>query len=75
MLSLVLPLCLAFVMFSLGISLRPSDFRVALRQPKTLLAGALAQMVLLPVVAYGLVCLFGLTDELAIGVIVLSCCP
>ena len=75
MLSLVLPLCLAFVMFSLGISLRPSDFRVALRQPKTLLAGALAQMVLLPVVAYGLVCLFGLTDELAIGVMVLSCCP
>jgi len=75
MLSLVLPICLAFVMFSLGISLRPADFRVALSQPKTLLAGALAQMVLLPVVAYSLVCLFGLTNELAIGVMVLSCCP
>lgn len=62
-------------MFSLGISLTPADFRVALREPKTLLAGGLAQMVLLPVVAYGLVCLFGLTNELAIGVMVLSCCP
>ena len=62
-------------MLSLGLSLQPADFTRALRQPRALLAGALAQVVLLPVVALSLLWLSGLEGDLAVGVMILSCCP
>jgi BASS family bile acid:Na+ symporter len=75
MFTVALPLALAFIMFSLGISLTPADFGFALRRPHPLLAGVICQVVLLPVVAFLLVRGFGLTGELAVGVLVLACCP
>tara|TARA_B100001093_G_C26859659_1_gene1029273 strand:- start:580 stop:1437 length:858 start_codon:yes stop_codon:yes gene_type:complete len=66
---------LAFIMFSLGLSLKPQDFWVAFQQPKTLIAGALVQLALLPIIAFILLTLFGLQGQLAIGVMILSCCP
>lgn len=75
MIAVALSLGLAFIMFSLGITLRPEDFRVAALQPRALLAGAVAQVLLLPLVAFGLVLLFGLNGELAVGVMILSGCP
>ena len=62
-------------MFSLGLSLKPQDFWVAFQQPKTLIAGALVQLALLPIIAFILLTLFGLQGQLAIGVMILSCCP
>ncbi len=62
-------------MLSLGLSLRPADFTRAFQQPRALLAGALAQVVVLPMVAFILLRLFGLNGELAVGVMILSCCP
>ena len=75
MLELVLSIGLAFIMLSLGLSLQPADFSRALGQPRALLGGALAQLVLLPLVAFSLLRLFGLTGDLALGVMILSCCP
>lgn len=75
MFTVVLPLALAFIMFALGISLTPADFSLALRRPQPLLAGVLSQVVLLPLVAFGLIRLFNLPGELGVGVLVLACCP
>ena len=75
MIEVVLAASLAFIMFSLGLSLKPSDFRVAFQQPRALFAGALAQVVVLPMVAFTLLTLFGLEGNLALGVMILSCCP
>ena len=75
MIELVLSIGLAFIMLSLGLSLQPADFSRALGQPRALLGGALAQLVLLPLVAFSLLRLFGLTGDLALGVMILSCCP
>ena len=75
MFTVALPLALGFIMFSLGLSLAPADFGFALRRPHPLLAGVISQVVLLPVVAFLLVRLFGLGGELAVGVLVLACCP
>jgi BASS family bile acid:Na+ symporter len=75
MFAIALPLALAFIMLALGISLTPADFRFALLRPRPLLAGLLAQMVLLPVVAWLLLQRFALGPELALGVMVLACCP
>lgn len=75
MIEAVLAGSLAFIMFSLGLSLKPQDFWVAFQQPKTLIAGALVQLALLPIIAFILLTLFGLQGQLAIGVMILSCCP
>ena len=75
MIELVLGLSLAFIMFSLGLSLQPRDFAVALGQPKALLAGLLCQIIGLPLIAFLLIRLFQLQGDLAFGVMILSCCP
>ena len=75
MFSIALPLALAFIMFSLGMSLTPADFGFALRRPHPLLAGVICQVVLLPLVAFALVRGFAVPGELAVGVLVLACCP
>ena len=75
MIELVLSVGLTFIMLSLGLSLQPADFSRALGQPRALIGGALAQLVLLPLVAFSLLRLFGLTGDLALGVMILSCCP
>ena len=75
MIEVVLAASLAFIMFSLGLSLKPKDFLVAFQEPKNLIAGAIVQVVLLPLVAFILLNLFGLQGQLALGVMILSCCP
>ena len=75
MIALALSVSLAFIMFSLGLSLQPADFLRPFQQPRALLAGVLAQVVLLPLVAFGLLRLFDLQGDLAFGVMILSCCP
>lgn len=75
MIELFLGLSLAIIMFSLGLSLEPRDFAVALRQPKALLAGLLCQVIGLPLIAFLLIRLFQLQGDLAFGVMILSCCP
>ena len=75
MIELVLGLSLAFIMFSLGLSLSEKDFAVAFHQPRALFAGLLCQVVLLPLVAFCLIYFFQLERELAFGVMILSCCP
>ncbi|MEB3322549.1 MAG: bile acid:sodium symporter family protein [Synechococcaceae cyanobacterium] len=75
MFEIALPLALAFIMVSLGITLTPADFGFALTRPRPLLAGILSQVVLLPIVAWILIGAFGLGGPLAVGVMVLACCP
>ena len=62
-------------MFSLGLSLKPQDFGVAFHQPKALIAGAIAQLLMLPVIAFVLLRIFGLQGDFALGIMILSCCP
>lgn len=75
MIELILTTGLAFIMLSLGISLQPADFTRAFQQPRALLAGALAQVIVLPIVAFLLLRLTDLSGELAVGIMILSCCP
>ncbi len=73
--KVALPLILAFIMFSLGLGLRKQDFTRVLKYPKAFATGALNQLVLLPLIAFALVKAFGLSAELAVGVMILSFCP
>lgn len=73
--SVVLPLGLAFIMLSLGMGLTAADFvRVATR-PFAFFIGALNQVALLPLVTFALVLAFGFGPELAVGFMILSFSP
>lgn len=73
--DIVLPLALAFIMFALGLGLTFDDFARVARNPRDFLVGALAQIVLLPVVAFALVSIWNLPPELALGVMIIAAAP
>ncbi len=75
LLEVVLPLSLAFIMFSLGVSLTIADFTRVAKTPLGFSVGALVQIILLPVIAFTLLMIFPLPPELALGVMILSFCP
>ncbi|MEO1613829.1 MAG: bile acid:sodium symporter family protein [Pseudomonadota bacterium] len=75
LLDVFLPLSLAFIMFSLGLGLTIADFTRVVRVSKAFAIGAVAQIALLPAVAYLLLQVFSLPPELALGVMILSFCP
>ena len=66
---------LGVIMFCMGMTLKTDDFRVVLRRPKDVLLGCLAQFTVMPLLAYALTRIFSLDPALAIGVILVGCCP
>lgn len=66
---------LGLVMFGMGLTLDPHDFKVVFTRPKDIIIGSLAQFIIMPLTAFMLTKLFNLSDELAIGVILVGCCP
>ena len=66
---------LGVIMFGMGLTLSPRDFRVVLSRPRDVLLGCLAQFVVMPSIAWLLVKGFSLPTELAVGVILVGCCP
>lgn len=73
--SVFLPLSLGIIMLSLGLGLTLSDFGRIVRQPRAVIAGLFAQVVLLPVTVYGFVIAFGVSGELAFGFMLLAASP
>ncbi|MFT5005788.1 MAG: BASS family bile acid:Na+ symporter [Paracoccaceae bacterium] len=69
------PLALAFIMFSLGLGLTVSDFKRVLLRPVAFGIGAANQLLLLPIIAFALAHLFGLTGALAVGFMILAFSP
>ena len=73
--DVVLPIALAFIMFSLGLGLSLSDFTRIFTKPKEFFIGFLSQLIILPIVAIILVSLWPLSPEIAIGVMILAAAP
>ena len=71
----ILPLSLAFIMFSLGLGLSLSDFTRVFFKPRDFLIGLFFQVIILPIVALIIVFFWPLTPELAIGVMILAAAP
>ena len=66
---------LGVIMFGMGLTLNLSDFRIVFSRPKDVIVGCLAQFTVMPALAWCLTRLFGLSDELALGVVLVGCCP
>ena len=66
---------LGVIMFGMGLTLSPKDFQIVLSRPKDILIGCLAQFTIMPLLAWLLAQAFSLPKELALGVILVGCCP
>jgi len=75
LIDIFLPLSLVFIMFTLGLGLTINDFKNVIKEPRAFGIGLINQMVLLPLFAFIIIILFGLTNELAVGMMILACCP
>ena len=73
--TVLLPLALAVVMLGLGLSLTVDDFRRVGRQPRAVVVALACQLLLLPVLCFGLVLAFGLSPLLAVGMMLLAASP
>lgn len=70
-----LPIALGIIMFGLGLSLTPGDFARIGRRPKAVAVALACQLILLPVVCFGLVLAFNLPPVLAVGMMLLAASP
>lgn len=68
-------LLLGIIMFGMGLTLSLSDFKAVFQAPKSVLITVLAQFIIMPLLAYGLATVFQLPAEIAVGVILVGCCP
>lgn len=66
---------LGLIMLTMGLTLSTRDFRILLQRPLDILIGALAQFCIMPVLAYTLVKVFHLEPALAVGILLVGCCP
>jgi len=73
--DIFLPLSLMFIMFTLGIGLTIQNFRDIIEQPKALIIGLVNQMILLPLITFIIILFINLPSEMAVGMMILSCCP
>ena len=73
--DILLPISLIFIMFSLGIGLTTNDFKNIFNEPKAFFVGLINQMLILPLVAFLIILFFGLSKEIAVGMMILACCP
>jgi len=73
--DVILPLALAFIMFTLGLGLSISDFSNVFKKPKNFLIGLISQLFFLPIVGLILVIIWSLPIEIAIGVMLIAAAP
>jgi BASS family bile acid:Na+ symporter len=59
----------------MGMTLKTEDFLEIVKRPKPVLVGLLAQFTLMPLIAYLLTVIFNLDPLIAVGVILVGCCP
>lgn len=73
---------LGIIMLTMGLTLRPEDFKLLAKRPFDILIGSVAQFTIMPLVAFTLTWLFSLipafapySTAMAIGIILVGCCP
>ena len=63
------------IMFSMGLTLTTDDFKILAQRPFDICIGAVAQYLIMPVIALCLTKILNLPDAIALGLILVGCCP
>ena len=66
---------LMIVMFGMGLTLKAEDFAIVFSRPGDVIIGCMAQYLIMPALAFGLGTIFGLREELLVGVVLTGTCP
>ena len=73
--KLIAPVCLAIIMLGLGLGLTTSDFTRVIKAPRDFIVGFLSQVILLPIIAFGLILIIPMPIEIAMGVMIIAAAP
>ncbi len=73
--KVVLPLALFVIMLGMGLALSMADFKRVSKAPRAFAIGLGAQMILLPIIGFGIATALSLPPALAVGLMVLALCP
>lgn len=68
-------LFLGTAMFGMGLTIKRQDFQIVFSRPKEIFAGCVLQYTIMPFAAYLLAVVLNLDTDLALGVILVGCCP
>ena len=71
----IAPVCLAIIMFGLGLGLTISDFTRVVKNPRDFFVGFICQVILLPIIAFLLIQIISLPIEIAMGVMIIAAAP
>ena len=71
----IAPVCLAIIMFGLGLGLTISDFTRVIKKPRDFFVGFICQVILLPIIAFLLIQIISLPIEIAMGVMIIAAAP
>jgi len=71
----IAPVCLAIIMFGLGLGLTVSDFTRLIKIPRDFIVGFFGQVILLPIVAFILIQIISLPPQIALGTMIIAAAP
>ncbi|WP_375177377.1 bile acid:sodium symporter family protein [Marinobacter mobilis] len=75
LISIGLPLSLFIIMVGIGMTLTLRDFHQVTVNPRGMVVGTVAQIMLMPLVALGLAWMLGLAPAIAVGLVIIAACP
>lgn len=68
-------LFLGTAMFGMGLTIKREDFQIVFSRPKEVISGCILQYTIMPLAAYFLAVVMNLDTDIALGVILVGCCP
>ncbi|WP_431474049.1 bile acid:sodium symporter family protein [Marinobacter sp. KM021] len=75
LISAGLPVALFIIMIGIGMTLTVRDFRQVAVYPRGMVVGTIAQIFLMPLAAFALAYLFGVSPAIAVGLVIIAACP
>ena len=71
----IAPVCLAIIMFGLGLGLTLADFKRVIIIPRDFIIGFFGQVIVLPIIAFILIHIISMPPEIALGLMVIAAAP
>ncbi|MFO7788081.1 MAG: bile acid:sodium symporter family protein [Halospina sp.] len=75
LISIGLPVSLFIIMIGIGMTLTPRDFRQVAVYPRGIIVGTVAQILVMPALAFLIIAVFNLSPMIAVGLVVIAACP
>jgi BASS family bile acid:Na+ symporter len=75
LISAGLPIALFIIMIGIGMTLTVRDFRQVAVYPRGMIVGTVAQILIMPLVAFMLATLLAVPPAIAVGLVIIAACP